>query len=119
MEQDIREMKDMLTLIYEELKEVKVRVTNLEKGVADLSKRTTSLENKVEALEISTNEKFASMDERISRLEAFTKRRTCELQDQAHRHFEILERDLGAAIEWSKFLQERKVDKKALKKAAL
>ncbi|MCI7303544.1 MAG: hypothetical protein SOR93_17135 [Clostridiales Family XIII bacterium] len=166
MEQNIREIKELLVMIYDEVKEVKVRVTNLERGFANLLERTTLLENKVEAmdtrisnlessmdnrisnLESSMGERISnlesSMDERISSLESsmgerisslesrlaglevsmnelndFSRQKTAELHHQAQRNFEILETDLGAAIDWSKFLQEQKVDKEALKKAAV
>ena len=177
MEQNIREIKELLVMIYDEVKEVKVRVTNLERGFANLLERTTLLENKVEAmdtrisnlessmdnrisnLESSMDERISnlesSMDERISSLESsmgesisslessmgesisslesrlaglevsmnelndFSRQKTAELHHQAQRNFEILETDLGAAIDWSKFLQEQKVDKEALKKAAV
>ncbi|MCU7380292.1 hypothetical protein OBO34_18340 [Clostridiales Family XIII bacterium ASD5510] len=177
MEQNIREIKELLVMIYDEVKEVKVRVTNLERGFANLLERATLLENKVEAmdtrisnlessmdnrisnLESSMDERISnlesSMDERISNLESsmgerisslessmgerisslesrlaglevsmnelndFSRQKTAELHHQAQRNFEILETDLGAAIDWSKFLQEQKVDKEALKKAAV
>ena len=93
-----QELKNMFTLIYEEVKELKVRVTNLET-------RTTSLRNDLQA--------------QINSLREELDKRTSALDQQAKRHFEILERDLGGALDWGKYLQEKKVDKEALKQAAV
>ncbi|MCI7303860.1 MAG: hypothetical protein MR704_19320 [Clostridia bacterium] len=104
-----QELKNMLTLIYEEVKEFKVRVINLETQTTslreDLETRTTSLRNDLQA--------------QINSLREELDKRTSALDQQAKRHFEILERDLGGALDWGKYLQEKKVDKEALKQAAV
>ena len=145
-DQNTEKIMEMLNLIYDEVKEVKVRVTNLESRMDRLEarmdrleKRVESLEHRVEQLELRVESlehrveqleiRMASLEYRVEQLELRMENlenrvgqletQTASLQEQEKSNFVILERDLGAALDGMTILNKQKVDKKALKQATV
>lgn len=132
-----QEMKDLLYLIYEEIKEVKLRVTNLESNFIDLRK---DLKQQIAAT-ADLQEQFIETREELQKQIAETrvefrqqitdakkglqnqilslKKEVEILRKQEQRNFKMLEHDLGGALDGMQILNEMKVDKKKLRQAAI
>ena len=97
MEKDIQELKELMLRTLDSVQSLHVKVDRLEERVAALEDRVTALENRVAALE-----------------ECVT-----VLEDSQGKRFETLITEFSASMDGMNWLKENKVDKSALRQAAV
>lgn len=98
------ELKEILVSIQKDLKQ-------LQADISGLKEQSQQMQEDIPGLK----EQSRRMQADISWL----KGAVIQLQKQDQRNFQILETDLGAAIDGMQILREQKVDKKALKNAVM
>ena len=97
MEKDIQELKELMLRTLDSVQSLHVKVDRLEERVAALEDRVTALENRGAALE-----------------ECVT-----VLEDSQGKRFETLITEFSASMDGMNWLKENKVDKSALRQAAV
>ena len=97
MEKDIQELKELMLRTLDSVQSLHVKVDRLEERVTALENRVAALENRVTVLE-----------ERVTALE-----------DSQEKRFETLITEFSASMDGMNWLKENKVDKSALRQAAV
>ena len=105
----------MIEQIYEEVKKLSSETSANTKALKQLDKKVDRLEGRIIALE----ERVDRLEGRITAQEETAQTIFRALRGQADRNFQILEQDLGAAMDGMIWLKEHKVDKNALKQATI
>lgn len=104
MEKDIQELKELMLRTLDSVQSLHVKVDRLEE-------RVTALENRVAALE----ERVTALENRVTVLEE----RVTALEDSQEKRFETLITEFSASMDGMNWLKENKVDKSALRQAAV
>lgn len=131
--------EELLELLYQEVKGIRedigevnkrldsheVRLENIESKLDSHEARLESIEDRLDRYEARLESIESKLDRHEARLENIeSKLESHEAQldalwAQAAKNFETLERDLGGAMEGVIWLKDHKVDKKALRQAAI
>lgn len=92
-------------------------MTALEERMTALEERMTALEERVTALEerVSTEERVTALEEHVAALDS----ELSALRDSQEKHFETLIVEFSASMDGMNWLRENKVDKSALRQAAI
>ncbi|MCQ4635654.1 DUF4988 domain-containing protein [Anaerovorax odorimutans] len=125
MSKEIQELKGITMQILESVQSLHVKVDRLEERVGALEERVGALEQRVGALE----ERVSALEDRVSALEdrvgaleqrvTKVERNLRELDAEQKRRFDMLVVEFSASMDAMNWLREHKVDKEALRTAAM
>lgn len=118
------EQRELLERIYEEVQGLSQRQTVMEQRLQNME---NELRGEMQGMADTLREEMQGMEkklrtefqENIKDLRQELRLRTEQLERQATNNFAILDRDLGSAMDVFRWLNEHKVEKDALRQAAL
>lgn len=118
MDRDIQELKDLMLRTLDSVQSLHVKVDRIEERVTALEVRMSALEERMTALE----ERVSTLEEHVTALEEHVAALDSELsalRDSQEKHFETLIVEFSASMDGMNWLRENKVDKSALRQAAI
>ena len=125
MDRDIQELKDLMLRTLDSVQSLHVKVDRIEERVTALEVRMSALEERMTALEervTALEERVSTLEERVTALEEHVAALDSELsalRDSQEKHFETLIVEFSASMDGMNWLRENKVDKSALRQAAI